>query len=217
MVEPLEAMPATGQDKIKEGFGDLVPHFSYATYNDLDSVKALVTNETAARLCWSWFKASQGSFQPKLTSSKTWQPIAKKRESCSSWTRFKQGWGGLANSLAFEHYGILPDIVSLAKGLANGVACRELLGRSQLGSAFSYGSHGSALGELPCIQLCQPGYLERYCFETVQENSQFLLEELKEALADKESVLAIRGLGYMIGIETTADLPDLVAKPVPRA
>ena len=48
--------------------------------------------------------------------------------------------------------------------------------------------------------------------ETVQENSQFLLEELKEALTDKESVLAIRGLGYMIGIETTADLPDLVAK-----
>ena len=48
--------------------------------------------------------------------------------------------------------------------------------------------------------------------ETVQENSQFLLEELKEALADKESVLAIRGMGYMIGIETTAELPDLVAK-----
>jgi acetylornithine aminotransferase len=48
--------------------------------------------------------------------------------------------------------------------------------------------------------------------ETVQENSQFLLEELKESLAGKESVITIRGLGYMIGIETTGDLPDLVAK-----
>ena len=209
------AMSATGQDKIKEGFGDLVPHFSYATYNDLDSVKALVTNETAAVML-ELVQGESGVLPAQADFVKNLAAFCKENGILLIVDEVQTGMGRTGKLFAFEHYGILPDIVSLAKGLANGVPAGAILGRSQLGSAFSYGSHGSTFGGNKLAMAAASASLDILkgagFLETVRENSQFLLEELKEALADKESVLAIRGLGYMIGIETTADLPDLVAK-----
>ena len=209
------AMSATGQDKIKEGFGDLVPHFSYANYNDLDSVKALVTNETAAVML-ELVQGESGVLPAHLDFVKDLAAYCQEMGILLIVDEVQTGMGRTGKLFAFEHYGILPDIVSLAKGLANGVPAGAILGRSQLGSAFSYGSHGSTFGgnklamaaaSASLTLLKADGFLEE-----VQEKSQLLLEELKEALADNESVQDVRGLGYMIGIETTGDLPDLVAR-----
>ena len=209
------AMSATGQDKIKEGFGDLLPHFSYATYNDLDSVKALVTNETAAVML-ELVQGESGVLPAQADFVRDLATYCQEKGILLIVDEVQTGMGRTGKLFAFEHYGILPDIVSLAKGLANGVPAGAILGRSQLGSAFSYGSHGSTFGGNKLAMAAASASLDILkgagFLETVQENSQFLLEELKEALADKESVLAIRGMGYMIGIETTAELPDLVAK-----
>ena len=209
------AMSATGQDKIKEGFGDLVPHFSYATYNDLDSVKALVTNETAAVML-ELVQGESGVLPAQSDFVKGLAAFCQEKGILLIVDEVQTGMGRTGKLFAFEHYGILPDIVSLAKGLANGVPAGAILGRSQLGSAFSYGSHGSTFGgnklaiasvSASLDLLKADGFLA-----AVQERGQLLLTELREALHDKKSVQDIRGLGYMIGIETTGDLPDLVAK-----
>lgn len=209
------AMSATGQDKIKEGFGDLVPHFSYATYNDLDSVKALVTNETAAVML-ELVQGESGVLPAQSDFVKGLAAFCQDKGILLIVDEVQTGMGRTGKLFAFDHYGILPDIVSLAKGLANGVPAGAILGRSQLGSAFSYGSHGSTFGGNKLAMAAASASLDLLkadgFLEAVQEKSQLLLDELKEALADKESVLTIRGLGYMIGIETTGDLPDLVAK-----
>ena len=209
------AMSATGQDKIKEGFGDLVPHFSYATYNDLDSVKALVTNETAAVML-ELVQGESGVLPAQSDFVKGLAAFCQEKGILLIVDEVQTGMGRTGKLFAFEHYGILPDIVSLAKGLANGVPAGAILGRSQLGSAFSYGSHGSTFGGNKLAMAAASASLDLLKADgflaAVQERGQLLLTELREALHDKKSVQDIRGLGYMIGIETTGDLPDLVAK-----
>ena len=209
------AMSATGQDKIKEGFGDLVPHFSYATYNDLDSVKALVTNETAAVML-ELVQGESGVLPAQSDFVKGLAAFCQEKGILLIVDEVQTGMGRTGKLFAFEHYGILPDIVSLAKGLANGVPAGAILGRSQLGSAFSYGSHGSTFGGYKLAMAEASASLDLLKADgflaAVQERGQLLLTELREALHDKKSVQDIRGLGYMIGIETTGDLPDLVAK-----
>ena len=209
------AMSATGQDKIKDGFGDLVPHFCYATYNDLDSVKALVTNETAAVML-ELVQGESGVLPAQSDFVKDLAAFCQEKGILLIVDEVQTGMGRTGKLFAFEQYGILPDIVSLAKGLANGVPAGAILGRSQLGSAFSYGSHGSTFGGNKLAMAAASASLDFLkadgFLEAVQEKSQLLVKELKEALADKESVVDIRGLGYMIGIETTGDLPDLVAR-----
>ena len=209
------AMSATGQDKIKEGFGDLVPHFCYAKYNDLDSVKALVTNETAAVML-ELVQGESGVLPAHLDFVKDLATYCQEMGILLIVDEVQTGMGRTGKLFAFEHYGILPDIVSLAKGLANGVPAGAILGRSQLGSAFSYGSHGSTFGGNKLAMAAASASLDLLkadgFLEAVQEKSQLLVKELKEAMHDKKSVVDIRGLGYMIGIETTGDLPDLVAR-----
>ena len=209
------AMSATGQDKIKEGFGDLVPHFSYANYNDLDSVKALVTNETAAVML-ELVQGESGVLPAQSDFVKGLAAFCQEKGILLIVDEVQTGMGRTGKLFAFEHYGILPDIVSLAKGLANGVPAGAILGRSQLGSAFSYGSHGSTFGGNKLAMAAASASLDLLKADgflaAVQERGQLLLTELREALHDKKSVQDIRGLGYMIGIETTGDLPDLVAK-----
>lgn len=209
------AMSATGQDKIKEGFGDLVPHFCYATYNDLDSVKALVTNETAAVML-ELVQGESGVLPAQSDFVKDLAAFCQEKGILLIVDEVQTGMGRTGKLFAFEQYGILPDIVSLAKGLANGVPTGAILGRSQLGSAFSYGSHGSTFGGNKLAMAAASASLDFLkadgFLEAVQEKSQLLVKELKEAMHDKKSVVDIRGLGYMIGIETTGDLPDLVAR-----
>ena len=209
------AMSATGQDKIKDGFGDLVPHFCYATYNDLDSVKALVTNETAAVML-ELVQGESGVLPAQSDFVKDLAAFCQEKGILLIVDEVQTGMGRTGKLFAFEQYGILPDIVSLAKGLANGVPAGAILGRSQLGSAFSYGSHGSTFGGNKLAMAAASASLDFLkadgFLEAVQEKSQLLVKELKEAMHDKKSVVDIRGLGYMIGIETTGDLPDLVAR-----
>ncbi len=209
------SMSATGQDKIKEGFGDLLPHFNYAIYNNFNSVRELVTQETAAVMLElvqgeSGVLPAEPSFVRKLAT------YCRERGILLIVDEVQTGMGRTGQFYAFEHYGIVPDIVTLAKGLANGVPAGAMLGKSHLGIAFNYGSHGSTFGgnklamaaaSVSIAIMKKNGFLD-----IVQKHSRILLEELKKALANKNSVVEIRGLGYMLGIETTGDLIKLVEK-----
>lgn len=209
------AMAATGQDKIKEGFGDMLPHFSYANYNDLDSVKALVSDQTAAVMV-ELIQGESGVLPADPEFVQALAAFCKEKQILLIVDEVQTGIGRTGKLFAFEHYGILPDIVSLAKGLSNGLPAGAILGKSELGWAFNAGSHGSTFGGNKLAMaaasasldvLKSPGFLEK-----VQENSAFLLSSLKQELADKNSIKNIRGIGYMIGIETDADLVEIVSK-----
>ncbi len=207
------AMAATGQDKIKEGFGDGVPHFSYGVYNDLASVEDLVNQDTAAVML-ELVQGESGVRPAEATFVKNLADFCQREGILLIVDEVQTGMGRTGQLYSFEHYGIIPDIVTLAKGLANGLPAGALLGKSSLASAFSPGSHGSTFGgnklamaaALETLHIMKgAGFLEE-----VRSKSAILMEQLQLAFQDHPKISAVRGLGMMIGIETSISLSRLV-------
>lgn len=209
------SMSATGQDKIKTGFGDGVPHFSYAIYNDLDSVKSLVTDDTAAIMLElvqgeSGVRPADKGFVTALSA------FCQEIGILLIIDEVQTGMGRTGKLFSFEHYGIEPDIFTLAKGLGNGVPVGAMLAKEKLGFAFSYGSHGSTFGGNKLVMSVASSVLDIMLADgflpQAFDNGNYLQAELKKALAGNAKVTDVRGLGYMIGIETTENLAELVEK-----
>ena len=207
------AMAATGQDKIKEGFGDGVPHFSYAIYNDLASVEKLVNQDTAAVML-ELVQGESGVRPAEAAFVKDLDDFCRREEILLIVDEVQTGMGRTGQLYSFEHYGIIPDIVTLAKGLANGLPAGALLGKSSLAPAFGPGSHGSTFGgnklamaaALETLHIMKEvGFLEE-----VRSKSAILLEQLQLAFQNHPKISAVRGLGMMIGIETSVSLSRLV-------
>ena len=207
------AMAATGQDKIKEGFGDGVPHFSYAVYNDLASVEKLVNQDTAAVML-ELVQGESGVRPAEAAFVKDLADFCQREEILLIVDEVQTGMGRTGQLYSFEHYGIIPDIVTLAKGLANGLPAGALLGKSSLAPAFGPGSHGSTFGgnKLAMAAALETLHImkEAGFLEEVRSKSAILMEQLQLAFQDYPKVSAVRGLGMMIGIETSVSLSRLV-------
>ncbi len=207
------AMAATGQDKIKEGFGDGVPHFSYAVYNDLASVEDLVNQDTAAVML-ELVQGESGVRPAEAAFVKNLSDFCRREEILLIVDEVQTGMGRTGRLYSFEHYGIIPDIVTLAKGLANGLPAGAILGKSSLAPAFGPGSHGSTFGgnKLAMAAALETLHImkEAGFLEEVRSKSAILLEQLQFAFQDHPKISAVRGLGMMIGIETSASLSRLV-------
>ncbi|NQG19216.1 acetylornithine transaminase [Streptococcus suis] len=206
------AMSVTGQEKIQIGFAPLVPGFSYADYNDLESVKDLVGPQTAAIM----LELVQGEGGVTPADKDFVGQLAALCQTAGILLivdEVQTGIGRTGSLFAFEQYEIEPDIITLAKGLANGLPVGAMLGKSSLGSAFSYGSHGTTFGgnklalssSKQVLEIMTPDFLQQ-----VQDKADYLQEQLKEKLGSLPAVLDIRGLGMMVGIETGADLGQIV-------
>ena len=207
------AMAATGQDKIKEGFGDGVPHFSYAVYNDLASVEELVNQDTAAVML-ELVQGESGVRPAEVAFVKDLADFCQQEGILLIVDEVQTGIGRTGRLYSFEHYGIIPDIVTLAKGLANGLPAGALLGKSSLASAFGPGSHGSTFGgnKLAMAAALETLHIikEVRFLEEVRSNSAILMEQLQLAFQNHPKISAVRGLGMMIGIETSASLSRIV-------
>ena len=207
------AMAATGQDKIKEGFGDGVPHFSYAVYNDLAGVEDLVNQDTAAVML-ELVQGESGVRPAEVTFVKNLADFCQQEGILLIVDEVQTGMGRTGQLYSFEHYGIIPDIVTLAKGLANGLPAGALLGKSSLAPAFGPGSHGSTFGgnKLAMAAALETLHImkEAGFLEEVRSKSAILLEQLQLAFQNHPKISAVRGLGMMIGIETSVSLSRLV-------
>ena len=158
-----------------------MPHFSYAIFNDIDSVKALASDETAA-IMLELVQGESGVQPADKDFVKALADFCKEMGIYLIVDEVQTGLGRTGKLYAYEHYDIEPDIFTLAKGLANGVPVGATL-------------------EVMLV----PGFLD-----TALENGNQLQAKLQAALSDKETVTTVRGLGYMIGIETTGNLGELV-------
>lgn len=207
------AMAATGQDKIKKGFGDGLPHFSYAVYNDLASVEKLVNQDTAAVML-ELVQGESGVRPAEASFVKDLADFCQREGILLIVDEVQTGIGRTGRLYSFEHYGIIPDIVTLAKGLANGLPVGALLGKSSLAPAFGPGSHGSTFGgnKLAMAAALETLHImkEAGFLEEVRSKSAILLEQLQLAFQDHPKISAVRGLGMMIGIETSASLSKIV-------
>lgn len=208
------AMSATGQEKIQLGFGPLVEGFHYAIYNDLESVKQLVTENTAAVML-ELVQGEGGVIPADKDFVAELAHYCKEQGLLLIVDEVQTGIGRTGSLFAYQQYSISPDIVTLAKGLANGLPVGAMLGKSALGTAFTYGSHGTTFGGNKLVLSSSKAVLEILTEDflaKVRVNASYLQDQLTKQLGNLPTVVAIRGLGLILGIQVTGDLGTIITQ-----
>lgn len=202
---------ATGKKAYQHGFEPIPQGFNQATFNDIESVINLVNKDTAAIV----IEPIQGEGGINLT---TKEFLSQLRKLCSEqkivliFDEVQSGIGRTGYWFAKDHFNIQPDIMTLAKGLGNGVPIGAILAREEISSAISFGDHGTTFGGNPLacsaaiatIQTIE----EENILQKVSEKHQWFMQELRRL--DIPSIKEIRGLGLMIGIEFSFETKPLV-------
>lgn len=199
----LATLTATGQEKVQKGFLPLPEGFAYAEFNNLESIKAAVTDKTAAVL----LEAVQGEggivpADPEF--------IAGLREFCDQagilllFDEVQAGIGRTGQWFGFQNYGVRPDAFSLAKGLGNGFPIGAVVAAPKVADVFQPGHHATTFGGTPLACAAALAVLETIEADNLLENTRAmgaLLREKLQAVADRHDwIECVRGTGLMVGL-----------------
>jgi acetylornithine/N-succinyldiaminopimelate aminotransferase len=196
------SLAATGQpdNACQIGFGPMLPGFSYAEFNNLDSFKSLVTEGTIAIM----LEPVQGEGGVHPASSEFMQGIKKlceERKLLLLMDEIQTGWCRTGEVMAYQHYGLKPDIVSMAKAMGGGMPISAICTSEKIAKAFSMGSHGSTYGgnAVCCAAaLAQVNeLLNNNLAAKARETGAYFMEKLRTLPHVKE----VRGLGLLVGVE----------------
>lgn len=212
-------MSATGQEKIQVGFGPLLETFVYAPYNDIDAVKEMIDDETAAVML-ELVQGEGGVIPADHSFIRELENICKEKSTVLIVDEIQTGIGRTGKRFAYEHYGIKPDIITLAKGLGNGVPVGAMLAIEKFYEAFGPGSHGSTFGGNPLAMAAAKAVLDiafdEKFLEAVANKSDYLHAQLTERIEDLPIVKSIRGKGMMIGIECAEEISGLIPQLIEK-
>jgi len=201
-------MAATGQDKIKEGYGNMLETFVYVPFNDIPALEKEMSTDVAAVM----LEVIQGEGGIHVAAEDFLlevQKLCKKHGSLFIIDEIQTGIGRTGKPFAFQHFNLHPDIVTVAKGLGSGLPIGAVVGSEKLGSYFGPGSHGSTFGGNPisisaAIATMDTIFVDEF-LQTVVKNGEYLKELLQNGLKNVPIVKDIRGLGLMVGVEL--DIP----------
>ncbi|MEY8347674.1 acetylornithine transaminase [Bacillus cereus] len=206
-------MSATGQEKVKRGFGPLLPSFLHIPFNDIEALREEMNEEVAAVMV-EVVQGEGGVLPADISFLQEIEQLCRRYGALYIIDEVQTGMGRTGTLFAYEQTGILPDIVTTAKALGNGIPVGAMLGREKLMSTFSAGVHGSTFGgnyiamtaAREVLQIIkQPSFLQE-----VKEKGEYLFQKLKKELQDIEWVTDIRGRGLMIGVVCQRDVTSII-------
>lgn len=213
----LATLSATGNTKVQIGFEPLVGGFIRVPYDDVTAVKAAIAeHNNIVAILVEPVQGEGGVRVPAANYLNQLRTIADEHNLLLMLDEIQTGNGRTGTFFAYQHNGILPDVVTTAKGLGNGMPIGACLARGKAADVLQPGNHGTTFGGNPMA--CSAGIA---VIETLQHNDLLarvtvlgdkLLNDFKQALAGNPKVVDIRGKGLMIGIELNAPCPDLVQK-----
>lgn len=211
----LATLTATGQEKFHRGFEPLVPGFRYAAFNDLQALENSISTETCAIL----LEPIQGESGVRLPAPDYFQGV---RELCNKHKlllildEVQTGMGRTGKLFAYENYGIVPDIMTLSKGLGGGIVIGAMLATDKVAVAFQPGSHASTFGGNPlsCAaaiatieSLLEDGFILDHC----KRMGEYLMKGLAYLKTEHPSLInEVRGLGLLVGMELTREGTSIV-------
>ncbi|WP_217562122.1 acetylornithine transaminase [Paenibacillus sp. GbtcB18] len=211
----LATLTATGQEKVQEGFHPLPEGFVYADYNDLASVEKLISERTCAVML-EMVQAEGGVIPADPAFVKALAELCKERGLLLIVDEIQTGMGRTGKLFAYEHYGIEPDIFTLAKGLGSGFPIGAMLGNAKVAPAFSAGSHGSTFGGTPIATAAAIATVEYMLNEKIPQRAaelgEWTVKTLREKLAGNPLVEEVRGEGLLIGIVCKQPAAELIAE-----
>ncbi|MDO7899340.1 aspartate aminotransferase family protein [Pseudomonas citrulli] len=211
----LGTLSASDGPAVRLGFNRLPGDFIKVPFGDLAALES-VQRLHADRIVAVLVEPIQGESGVQLAPPgylKALSRLCSRRGWLLMLDEIQTGIGRTGQWFAFQHEGIVPDVMTLAKGLGNGVPIGACLARGKAAGLFTPGSHGSTFGGNPLA--CRAGCTvleiieEQGLVDNARRQGEQLLNRLRAELADNPNVLAIRGQGLMIGIELKQPVRDL--------
>jgi len=202
-------MSATPQEKIQKGFRPLVPGFAFGELNNLESFAALVDDQTAAILVET-IQGESGINPCTPEFLRGLRRLCDERDLLLLIDEVQCGLGRTGKFYAFEHAGIRPDVIAMAKGLGGGMPIGAIWAGGRAAELFQPGSHGTTFGGTPLACAAALAVLD------VIEREQLLAHVTRESVAWHEALgrlvqdfpqhlAALRGRGFLVGVQMTGD------------
>lgn len=208
------SLSVTIQPKYQGGFGPMLDGVKACGFNDIEDFKSLVTKKTCA-VIMEVIQGEGGIKPAKLEFLKEVEKICTQKDILMIIDEVQSGIGRSGKLFAYQHYGIKPDLVAVAKGLGGGLPIGCVISGQKASGVFTPSSHGSTFGGNPIA--CSVGMLiidrllKKGLMEEVEEKSAFLLEKLEKVKESTGKIREIRGIGLMIGIEVGEDVKKIVS------
>lgn len=206
-------MAATGQEKIHQGFGPLLPEFVHLPFNDIAALEEAMDEQVAAVM----LEIVQGEGGVRKADDAFLQKVA---QLCDQYgalfivDEVQTGIGRTGKAFAYQHFAVEPDIITVAKGLGSGFPVGAMIGKAFLRDSFAAGVHGSTFGGNPLAMAAAKATLEIIFqpefLQAVQEKGTYFLTKLQSELNEHELVKEVRGLGLLVGIECHQEVAHLI-------
>ncbi|ACM19482.1 N2-acetylornithine aminotransferase [Geotalea daltonii FRC-32] len=215
----MATVSATGQEKVQKFFDPLLHGFVHVPFNDADALRQAVTPATCA-IMLEPIQGEGGVVVPDAEYFRQVRQICDDNNLLLIFDEVQVGIGRTGKLFAHEHFGVTPDIMTLAKALAGGAPIGTMLAKEELAEFFGPGTHGSTFGGNPLVTAAGVAairtILEEGILNHAEEIGEYLVGEL-EGLKRKFPVITeVRGIGLMIGAELSIPGGEIVKKALER-
>ena len=215
----LATLTATGQEKVRAGFDPLPQGFEHIPFNDVDAVEARAQDPNVVAILVEPILGEGGVHVPAENYLEELRRVCDANDMLLMLDEVQTGNGRTGKYFAYQHSSILPDVVTLAKGLANGVPIGACLARGVAAETLVAGTHASTFGGNPLACAAANATiaeLQNGVIEQGAETGQAMRDAFAKNLADSNNVKEIRGKGMMIGIELTEPCTELVLQAMDK-
>jgi len=210
----MATLSATGNDKVQSGFAPLVSKFIHVEFNNVDEIKAHTDNPDVVAVMLEPIQGESGIIIPSIDYLNRVKEVCVKNEWLLILDEVQTGIGRTGKLFAHQHNNITPDLLTLAKGLGNGVPIGACLAKGLASDLLVPGTHGSTFGGNPLVCKTAITVLDVIEREGVLDNAnrigEYLSSNLKDKLKASEKVVEIRSKGLMIAIELNLDCSSLL-------
>ncbi|UCG05409.1 MAG: aspartate aminotransferase family protein [Desulfobacterales bacterium] len=211
----MATLSATGQDKIKKGFDPVLEGFDFIPFDDVGALQKQIGPSTCAVMIEP-IQGEGGVRCPDSGYLKSVRKICDDSGILLILDEIQTGMGRTGKLFAYEHFGIEPDIMTLAKALANGLPIGAMLAKEDIAAAFGPGSHASTFGGTPIVtsaalEVCKL-LVDDQIIDQCRNIGTYFKEKLLE-LKDRHNIVAdVRGMGLLLGMELTIDGAAIVGE-----
>ena len=204
----MATLSASGQSKIHKGFEPLVDGFDIVPFNDLEAVRNAITGETCAVMLEP-IQGEGGVQCPGPGYLEDLRKLCDKHGLLLIFDEVQTGMGRTGKLFAHEHFGMTPDIMTVAKALANGLPMGAMLAREDVAASLTAGSHASTFGGTPLVAAAALTVVKSLVGEGVLQNCErvgaYFKDQLLELKAKYAFIQEVRGEGLLLGLDLAID------------
>lgn len=213
------ALSVTGTAKYRKPFEPMLPGVAFADYNDLDRVKAAVTDQTYAIIVEA-VQGEGGIYPAEEEFLRGIRDLCTEKDIMMICDEIQCGMGRSGKMFAYQQYGIQPDIVTMAKGIGNGIPVGAFATTKEIAQAMVPGDHGTTFGGNPlaCAAVAETlNIFEKENITThVEQMGDYLAQCLQKLVEEKEIAVESRGMGLMRGLELSEPAGPYITKALEK-